>query len=80
LSRPGGVPDSSIFCQKCGRDIDDISTTDRIYCECRDSAIISTWVSDTSNMIHMLQSLNMMVIGNDCTIQSCVDKSIYYEL
>lgn len=80
MSRPGGVPDSSIFCQQCGRDIDDISANDKTYCECRDSAIISNWVSSTSNMMHMLQSLNTIIIGESSTVQSSANRSIFYEL
>ena len=80
MSRPGGVPNSSIFCQQCGRDIDDISSPDKTYCECRDSAIISGWVSSTSNIIHMLQALNVMIIGDDCSVQSSPNRTIFYEL
>jgi hypothetical protein len=76
-------PSSEVFCQSCGSDVNftpkDIEN--REFCECGDGAnVISSWAAKDGHMIHIVDSLNYLFIGEDLTIQSSSGKNLYYEL
>lgn len=78
--RPGGIPEYSIFCQACGHDVDSSSTDTFSYCDCKENAIMGHWVAKTADMIHLFQSLNYMIVDEEFTAQSSMNKNIFYEL
>lgn len=79
MNLPAGIPISYTFCQKCGFDINIEAPSIEGYCKC-DNAMLTSWVAKNSNIIHLVQGLNYMIIGQSTTIQSCLEQSIIYEL
>jgi len=89
---PAGIPIKSsnfkkkIFCQKCGQDIDNTDfkhsagTDNMNFCKCGAAGFISNWVSIDSNIMHMMQGLNYLIVGEDSSIQSSPSKNLFYEL
>jgi hypothetical protein len=89
---PAGIPlnvsrpEKKIFCQKCGSDIDSSQKKSSNYsyamsfCECGDGAFITNWVSIDSNIMHMMQGLNNLIIGESSSVQSSPNKNLFYEL